>query len=73
MKLMEAKFNSRCAQTGNPIRKGDPIAYDPQERKAYSAASDRYKAATNAATASRADYVRDPGEDAADRWNESNY
>jgi hypothetical protein len=73
MKLMQAKFNSRCAQTGSPIRKGDPIAYDPQERKAYSATSERYKAATNAASTNREDYLRDPGEDAADRWSESNY
>ena len=30
-----AKFPSTCPETGKPIKKGDPIAYFPRERKAF--------------------------------------
>jgi hypothetical protein len=35
MKTITAKFNSRCAETGYPIKKGDKIVYCYQTRKAY--------------------------------------
>ena len=34
-----ARFDSVCAETGERIKKGDEIAYFPDERKAYSASS----------------------------------
>lgn len=34
-----ARFDSVCAETGQPIRRGQEIAYFPRERKAYSADS----------------------------------
>lgn len=39
-----ARFDSVCAETGKPIRKGEEIAYYPRERKAYCSTS---KAAEN--------------------------
>lgn len=35
MKTITAKFNSKCAETGKALRKGDTIVYDPETRKAY--------------------------------------
>lgn len=35
MKQMSAKFNSKCAETGKALRKGDVIYYDPSTKKAY--------------------------------------
>ena len=34
-----ARFDSTCAETGKPIRKGERIAYYPATRKAYSESS----------------------------------
>jgi hypothetical protein len=30
-----ARFDSKCAETGKDIKKGDPIAYYPASQKAY--------------------------------------
>ncbi|WP_043588454.1 hypothetical protein [Geminisphaera colitermitum] len=38
-RIMPARFASTCPETGKPIRKGDEIAYFPDERKAYHAES----------------------------------
>lgn len=35
MKKIIAKFNSKCAETGIKLNKGDDIYYDPHSRKAY--------------------------------------
>jgi len=35
MKIINAKFNSTCAETGCKIRKGERIVYDPVNKKAY--------------------------------------
>jgi hypothetical protein len=35
MKQIFAKFNSKCAETGKTLRKGDLIFYDYSTRKAY--------------------------------------
>lgn len=35
MRLITAKFNSRCAQTGKALRRGDEIYFDTTTRKAY--------------------------------------
>ena len=36
MKLLTAKFNSKCHATGHTIKKGEFIYYDYAERKVYS-------------------------------------
>jgi hypothetical protein len=36
MKLLTAKFNSKCHKTGEKINKGDLFYYDYSERKIYS-------------------------------------
>lgn len=35
MKTITAKFNSKCTTTGQPIKRGERISYDPQSKKAY--------------------------------------
>jgi hypothetical protein len=35
MRLIKAKFHSRCAETGRPLIKGDEIYFDTTTRKAY--------------------------------------
>lgn len=35
MRTIFAKFNSKCASTGQAIKKGELISYDPINRKAY--------------------------------------
>ena len=36
MKKITAKFNSKCAETGRPIRKGEEMIYDYSGKKCYS-------------------------------------
>jgi hypothetical protein len=36
MKLLTAKFNSKCHKTGAKINKGELMYYDYKERKVYS-------------------------------------
>lgn len=35
MKTIFAKFNSKCSSTGEQIKNGDLISYDPRTKKAY--------------------------------------
>jgi len=35
MRTIFAKFNSKCAATGQTIKKGELIKFDPLTRKAY--------------------------------------
>ncbi len=35
MKKIIAKFKSKCAETGNIIKKGDECIYDPETKKVY--------------------------------------
>jgi hypothetical protein len=35
MKKITAKFNSKCNETGKPIKKGEEMFYDYTNRKAY--------------------------------------
>lgn len=35
MRTIFAKFNSKCEATGQTIKKGELISYDPVNRKAY--------------------------------------
>jgi hypothetical protein len=39
MRVITAKFDSKCAETGRPIKKGDACVYDPQTKKVYASGS----------------------------------
>lgn len=43
MENLTAKFNSKCAETGKAIKKGEPIAYDRVNKKAYCKDSNAFK------------------------------
>ena len=42
MKEIRAKFDSKCAETGITIHRGDPILWDPETRKVYVIESETY-------------------------------
>jgi hypothetical protein len=47
-RLLKARFDSVCPETGKAIRKGDDCVYYPADRKAYhveSKAAEEYRAA----------------------------
>ena len=46
MKLIAAKFSSKCAETGAQIKKGDKMYYDYSTRKCYSLISKKAKEQT---------------------------
>lgn len=48
MKLIKAKFKSTCAETGQAIKKGEPMYYDYAYRKCYCMNSKKAKEAYNA-------------------------
>lgn len=35
LKIIKARFSSKCAETGKPLAKGTMITYDTEARKAY--------------------------------------
>lgn len=39
MRVITAKFDSTCADTGRPIKKGDVCVYDPSTGKVYASGS----------------------------------
>lgn len=43
MKFIEARFDSRCAETGKAIRKNESILYNTQSKKVYYSQSKTYK------------------------------
>jgi len=38
-RITDSKFNSQCAETGNPIKKGESCLYVPAEKKVYAMSS----------------------------------
>lgn len=42
-RFIEARFQSRCAETGITIRKHESILYDPLTKKAYCSQSAKYQ------------------------------
>lgn len=42
-----AKFNSKCAETGNRITKGEDILYDRPNKRVYSKHSQKFKDHSN--------------------------
>lgn len=47
MKIIYAKFNSLCAETGCKIKKGERMVYDYVNRKAYAIGSNKAVAFIN--------------------------
>lgn len=43
MKKITARFKSRCAETGKPIKKGDEMVYDYTAKKCYCMSSETAK------------------------------
>jgi len=39
MRVITAKFDSTCYETGRPIKKGDVCVYDPATRRTYASGS----------------------------------
>jgi hypothetical protein len=60
MKIIKAKFASKCASTGLTIKKGESIAYDYNAKKAYCSRSEQYqKAEKEQADRSINSYIED--------------
>lgn len=71
MKKITAKFNSKCAETGKAIRKGDDMYYDYSAKKCYSLTSERGKyqsGLVGTVWAADNDFVQDPGEQYFDNF-----
>lgn len=66
MRFITAKFNSQCHETGAKIKKGDPILYDPNLKKAYCKASKKYT------EANESENIQDPGEQYFDNFCQRN-
>lgn len=62
-----AKFNSQCAETGKPIKKGEMIYWIRSLKKVYCKDSDMYRNNNKAL-----DYIQDPGEVYFDNWASNN-
>jgi len=59
MRLIIAKFDSTCAETGVKLKKGDTIIYDSDTKKAYSLTSNTAKKNQDEAECkSTADYIQ---------------
>lgn len=56
-KIINAKFNSTCAETGCRIKKGERMMYDYSERKAYAIGSKAAVSFINNESNSTADMV----------------
>lgn len=77
MKKIFAKFNSRCAETGKQIKKGEEMYYDYSAKKCYSLTSERGRfEQNNAGTVWQAqgenDFIQDPGEQYFDNFCTNN-
>lgn len=76
MRVIAAKFNSKCAETGNKIKKGDTCLYDATSRKVYATTSTTFKhnqATEEAETRSTASYVNAQEEAYFDNFNNDYY
>lgn len=69
-KFIKAKFNSKCLQTGNPIKKGDEIFYIPG-RGSFCASSDLYK--SEAESRRLASMIEDEQNAGFERFYQQNY
>ena len=66
MKKIFARFNSKCAETGKNIRKGEEMYYDYSTRKCYHLTS--MKAQSINTESAGNDFVQDPGEQYFDNF-----
>ena len=71
MKLIKAKYNSRCADTTHPIKKGEYCYYDQINKKVYWYDCQR---ATDwrESKEKENDFVQDPGEIDSDNFCQQN-
>lgn len=59
MKKITAKFNSKCAETGKQIKKGDSMYYDYAARKCYHLDSEKSKSFNTPADPNLAQFIQD--------------
>lgn len=43
IRIVKSKYESRCIETGLPIRRGEECLFDPDGRKVYHSKSDMFK------------------------------
>jgi hypothetical protein len=67
MRHIKAKFNSKCAETGAQIKKGDNMLYDPNTKKCYSKISDTCRKFLD-----DSENIQDPGEQYFDNFCQRN-
>ena len=78
MKKIFARFASRCAETGNPIKKGEQMYYDYATKKCYCMASNEAQYLDNKLDEkykpiqSNNDFIQDPGEIYFDNFCQEN-
>lgn len=65
-----AKFNSQCAETGKPIKKGDSIFWSKGSKKVYCKDSEKYKGEVDAKNTSS--YIQAQENAYFDRFNSYN-
>lgn len=66
MRTITARFNSKCQATGQTLKKGELIAYDPETRKAYKLGHEPKESEEDRETRNTRAYI-DAQEDAAIR------
>lgn len=72
-RTITVKYDGRCHCCGAVIKRGELATYYPDLRAiAHAGGLEGNSARCASEIRDRAQYVRDPGEDAADRWNELN-
>lgn len=75
-RVIMAKFNSTCADTGRPIKKGDACVYDDVAKKVYASGSATQQAFQKEQQASRdqgGDMLDAAIEQASERWYYNTY
>lgn len=72
MKTITAKFNSKCAATGQQIKRGELINYDPDAKKAYKIGSGPQETPEQAEARSIKDYVNAQENEYFDNFCRSN-
>lgn len=74
MRVITAKFNSTCHETGRPIKKGDPCVYDPTTKRVYASGSPTQQRFTQADKHDQGGDMLDAAiEQQAENWYHQNY
>jgi hypothetical protein len=70
MYVTTAKFNSKCAETGAKITKGEAILYDKEKKLVYCKSSNKFKEHESESEASSTAAMVQANEDAfTDNWS----